>query len=93
MDDDPSEQLIAATPSKENSVSVIMKRLDEIEHQLNSLNSSKKWECSQGSMHRLNLLSPELTQSHVQVRHQSLVTSVGKEVILHMFVLLELRCF
>ena len=76
MDDDPSEQLIAATPSKENPMSVIMKRLDEIEHQLNSLNSSKKkWERSQGSTHRPN----QPTQSHVQARAPVICYKCGQE--------------
>lgn len=76
VDDDPSEQLIAATPSKENPMSVIMKRLDEIEHQLNSLNSSKKkWERSQGSTRRLN----QSTQSHVQARVPVICYKCGQE--------------
>ena len=50
QDNDFAEQLVAATPNKESPMSVIMKRLDDIECQLTSVSSSrKKWEHSQSS--------------------------------------------
>ena len=50
QDNDFAEQLVAATPNKESPMSVIMKRLDDIECQLTSVSSSrKKWEHSRSS--------------------------------------------
>ena len=50
QDNDCAEQLVAATPNKESPMSVIMKRLDDIECQLTSVSSSrKKWEHSRSS--------------------------------------------
>ena len=64
-DSQPLEQLVAALPSKESPMSVIMKRLDEIEGQLNSLNTSKrKWEQNQVTRR----VPGQSTQSQGQVK-------------------------
>ena len=54
-DNNCTDQLVAAMPYKDNPMSVIMKRLDEIECQLNSLSSPKKrFEQSRGTRRLTN---------------------------------------
>ena len=76
QDDDFTEQLVAATPNKESPMSVIMKRLDEIECQLNSVGSSrKKWEHSQNSTR----ISNQSSQSQGQVKAPVVCFKCGQE--------------
>ena len=76
QDDDFTEQLVAATPNKESPMSVIMKRLDEIECQLNSVGSSrKKWKHSQNSTR----ISNQSFQSQGQVKAPVVCFKCGQE--------------
>ena len=62
-----TQQLIAATPTTSDPMSSIMKRLDEIESQLKSVASSKKWERDGRSIDsRQRPRSNTADQSHVQ---------------------------
>ena len=86
QDNDFAEQLVAATPNKESPMSVIMKRLVDIECQLTSVSSSRKNGNTAGILHGIH------PSSKGKLKHQLFVSNVGKKAILHVVVQLELKC-
>ena len=73
VDNDPSDELVAATTSRSNPLAVIMNRLDEIECQLNSLSSAKK------SEHSSKRNPNRTTQSGTQPRAPVVCFKCGQE--------------
>ena len=72
-DFDPSDELVAATSSRNNPLAVIMNQLDEIECQLNSLSLAKK------SEHSSKRNPNRTTQSGIQPRAPVVCFKCGQE--------------
>ena len=77
VDNDPSDELVAATSSRSNPLAVIMNRLDEIECQLNSLSAAKKSEHS--SKRNPNQTTWSGTQPGTQPRAPVVCFKCGQE--------------